>query len=144
MYRLMIDTNVLLDAVDPSRPESEPARGILSWCNGGGDRGMAASASLKDVYYIMGKRYSEPVARKAVQWLTELLSIGPLGCGECLDALLSNEPDFEDGLVRSSAELNDADFIITRDAAAFASSPVKSMTPREFIAAVIEQDRRGC
>lgn len=89
----------------------------------------------------MGKRCSEPAARKAVQRQTGLLSIGPLGCKERLDALLSNEADFEDGLVRSSAELNDADFIITRDTVVFASSPVKSMTLREFIAAGIEQAR---
>ena len=142
MYRLMLDTNVLLDAVDPSRSESAAARSVLSWCNGSGDRGIACSASLKDVYYIMERRYSEPIAREAVERLTGLLSIGNLGPEECLDALISNEPDFEDGLVRSCAELNDADFIITRDAAAFAGSPIKSMTPRLFEKTVIEADRR--
>lgn len=142
MHRLMLDTNVLLDAVDPSRPESAAARSVLSWCNGSGDRGIACSASLKDVYYIMERRYSESIAREAVERLTGLLSIGSLGPEECLDALVSNEPDFEDGLVRSCAELNDVDFIITRDAAAFAGSPIKSMTPRQFEKAVIKADRK--
>lgn len=142
MHRLMLDTNVLLDAVDPSRPEAAAARSVLSWCNGSGDRGIACSASLKDVYYIMEKRYNETVAREAVERLTGLLSIGNLGPEECIDALNTNEPDFEDGLVRSCAELNDADFIITRDAAAFAGSPIKSMTPRQFEKAVIEADRK--
>lgn len=142
MYRLMIDTNVLIDAVDPRRPDAAAARRILSWCNGSGDRGIACSASLKDVYYVMEKIYSEKYAREAVRELTELLSIGNLGPEECVDALLSSEPDYEDGLIRSCAELNDADFIITRDAAAFGGSRIKSMTPRTFIDAVISADAR--
>lgn len=143
MYRLILDTDVLLDAVDPNRPGSADAREILSWCNGSGDMGIAVSASLKDVYRIMRSRYSEAIARRAVQWLTELLVIGPLGIEECLGALASNEPDFEDGLVRSVAELEGADFIITCSTSAFEGSSVKSMTPRAFIHAVISADRRN-
>ena len=44
-----------------------------------------------------------------------------------------NEPDFEDDLVRAVAELEGADFIITRDSAAFAKSKVKSVTAAEYL-----------
>ena len=48
-------------------------------------------------------------------------------------ALNSDEPDFEDGIIRACAELNGADFIITRDKAAFAHSKVRSVTAAEYL-----------
>lgn len=45
----------------------------------------------------------------------------------------SNEPVFEDGLIRACAELNGADFIITRGKDAFAKSKVRSVTAAEYL-----------
>lgn len=140
VYRLLFDTNILLDAVCPGRPEQREAHRLLARCNGDGDMGIACVLSLKDVYYVMEKRFDEPTARKAVEWLTNLLVIGPVGAEECLVALSSNEPDFEDGLVRACAELNDVDFIISRDARAFAGSTKKHVTPRQYLTEVVQGD----
>ena len=134
MYRLFLDTNILLDCVDPHREHHAAARALLARCNGGGDLGLASSHSLKDVYYIMNKLYDEPSARRAVQLLSELVVIGPIGAEETLVALDSNEPDFEDGLVRACAELNDADFIISRDGEAFEKAPLRRLTAEEYLA----------
>lgn len=142
MHRLLLDTNILLDAVLPGRPEREETHQVLSLCNGGGDLGIACSLSLKDVYYIVSKRYDESTARRAVEWLTKLLIIGPVSAEECLDALASNEPDYEDGIVRACAELNDADFIITRDREAFAGSTVRAVSSSEYLEKVRTGRRR--
>ena len=48
----------------------------------------------------------------------------------------------EDGLIRSCAELNDVDFIISRDKDAFAGSTVRCVTAREYLTKVVEQDER--
>ena len=45
----------------------------------------------------------------------------------------SLEPDFEDGLIRACAELNDVDVILTRDADAFRRSKVRAMTCAEYL-----------
>ncbi len=140
MYRILFDTNVLLDAVCPGRPEQREVHRLLARCNGDGDMGIACGLSLKDVYYVMCRRFDEPTARKAVGWLTDLLVIGPVGAEECIAALSSNEPDYEDGLVRACAELNDVDFIISRDSAAFAGSPVRSLSAGEYLGSVVQQD----
>ena len=42
-------------------------------------------------------------------------------------------PDFEDGLIRACAELNDVDVILTRDAAAFKRSKVRAMSCAEYL-----------
>lgn len=133
MCRLLIDTNVLLDASMPLRPESADACEVLKLCNGNGEFGMACALSFKDVYYIIGKRYGEAEARNAVRNLMGLLAIAPVDA-EVLDmAARSNEPDFEDGIVRAAAELNGADFIITRDKAAFAKSKVRAVSASEYL-----------
>ena len=62
-----------------------------------------------------------------------LVVVAPVGGEEADLALHAGEPDFEDGLVRACAELNDVDFIITRDAAAFRKSRVRSVSAAEYL-----------
>ena len=94
---------------------------------------MACGLSLKDVYYIATRAHGAVWARMAVRHLMGLLVIAPDDAEVFDRALNSGEPDFEDGIVRACAELNDADFIITRDGAAFANSPVRSVTAGEYL-----------
>ena len=133
MCRLMIDTNILLDCIDSRRPDSQAAREVFDRCCGWGEFGMASALSFKDVYYVMCKARDEAWARLAVEKLMGLLAIAPVDAEICEEALRSNEPDFEDGIIRACAELNDADFIITRDKDAFANSKIRSVTAREYL-----------
>ncbi len=134
MRRLILDTNILLDCVDPRRDHHSEARELLARCNGGGDMGMASPHSLSDVHYIMGKLYGKSAAKQAVRLLCDLVTIEPVGAEETLLALESNEPDFEDGLVRACAELNDVDFIISRDRKAFEKATIRRLTASEYLA----------
>ena len=79
------------------------------------------------------RTYGEAQARRAIEWLRELLVIAPLGAEECELSLASGEPDFEDGLIRACAELNDVDVILTRDAGVFKRSKVRAMTCAEYL-----------
>ena len=133
MCNVLLDTNILLDAVVAGRPEHAEALDVIDRCNGLGDTGMASALSLKDVYYILSRQYDKARAREAIRRLMGLVIIAPVSAEECDEALRSDEPDFEDGLIRFCAELNGADFIITRDADAFATSPVRSVTAAEYL-----------
>lgn len=133
MCRLLIDTNIMLDAVLSGRPGTDAAREVINLCNGNGELGMACALSFKDVYYIAAKAHGEPWARSAVSHLMGLLVVAPVDAETLAEALQSNEPDFEDGVVRASAELNNADFIITRDKAAFAKSKVRAVSAAEYL-----------
>jgi|GEM_PF-173385 predicted nucleic acid-binding protein len=130
--RILFDTNILLDAIDEHRPESQEACFALRHCNGGGDLGLVTSGSLKDVYYVLSKRFGEKQAREAVGLFLDLLVVAPVGEEECVLALKSNEPDFEDGQVRAAAELNDVSIILTRDADAFRYSMIRTMTSAQY------------
>lgn len=133
MHRLLLDTNILLDCVDPRREFHDDAMRLVARCNGGGDMGLASSHSLNDVYFIMSRLYDERSAREAVRVLADLVVVGPVGAEETLLALDSNEPDFEDGLIRAFAELNDADFIISRDEGVFRKAKIRRLTAAEYL-----------
>lgn len=133
---LLLDTNILLDILCPGRPQHAEANRVIELCNGGGDMGFATAGSLKDAYYLLTRQIGEKEARNGVDILMGLLVIAPLSAEDCDLALHSDEPDFEDGLIRACAELNDIDFILTRDAAAFQRSKVRSMDCAAYLSVV--------
>jgi predicted nucleic acid-binding protein len=139
MSRLLLDTNVLIDLVDERRPQSQDAALVIERCNGGGDMGLVTPMSLKDAYYVLGRAYGERIARRCVDLLVSLLVVAPFGAEECDLALRSDEPDFEDGLIRACAELNGVDVILSRDVRAFEGSKVPVMTCAEYLEKVGER-----
>ncbi len=135
MINAFFDTNVMLDFVDIARPQCNEAREALRLCNEGFEiRGYTCPMSLKDTFYILSKSSGRPNAFKAIRQLSGLLIVVPVSAEECDMALRSGEPDFEDGLIRATAEIEGMDYIITRDKAAFAGSSVKAVTAAEFVA----------
>lgn len=133
MCRLIVDTNVLLDALVDGRPHAEASQGVIDRCCGWGDYGMVCGLSLKDVYYITARARGERWARNAVRHLMDNLVIAPVDAEVCELALTSREPDFEDGIIRACAELNGAEFIITHDKSAYAYSSIRSVTAAEYL-----------
>ena len=139
--RVLFDTNILIDAVDKNRPFSREACLALKHCNGGGDMGLVSPTSLNDAYYILRKYKGEAWAREAVRHLLDLLVVLPFGPEECLISAESNEPDFEDGMIRAAAELNDVDYIITRDKKAFLYARKGKLTCDEYLELIASEDR---
>lgn len=103
--------------------------------------GLASPGSLKDAYYLLTRQFDEPTGRAAIKYLLDLLVVLPFDGEGCLIAVESNEPDFEDGMIRATAELNDVSFILTRDKAAFNNSTVRKITCREYLD-IVESERR--
>ena len=133
MYRLMFDTNILIDAIVSGRPESDAARELLIWCAEKGGVALVCPLSLKDTYYVLNRDLSEKDSRAAVKSLMQAVRLTPVGMEECDMAIDSDEPDFEDGIIRACAELNDADFFITRDRQAYTRSKIKRLSAKEFL-----------
>lgn len=134
----LFDTNAVLDLLVKRRPGHGEAWRMAELCNEGGDVGIVCPMTLKDAYYILQKDFGERKARNLIGYAMGLFVIAPLGPEECDRSLRSDEPDFEDGLIRACAELNGVDFILTRDTGAFRTSPVKALTCAEYLELVGE------
>lgn len=124
MRRVMIDTNVLIDLVSSSRPAHEDTvDAVRALCAADGFGGCVLSSSLKDVYYVYRRHYGdEPAARAAVRELRRIFALVNLTTAVVDGALDSDEPDFEDGLLRAAGEQSRCDYLLTRDAPGFSAA----------------------
>ncbi len=133
MPKVMVDTCVLIDALAPGRPSHEDARELFSRALASGEKNLLALASsLKDAYYILCRHYrDEPTARKAIAAMANALELIACDADLVKASLRSNEPDFEDGLVRAAAERVSADGVVTRDERGFVGSSCQKLTIRQ-------------
>lgn len=133
MYRVFVDTNILLDLVTADRENHEVCKGLVKRCIRQDVSLHALASSYKDVYYVFMRHHgSEADARDAVRKLRRAFETVELTDGIVATAIDSDEPDFEDGIIRAAAESAGAYAIVSRDATAFANSPVPKMHPAEF------------
>ena len=131
--RILFDTNVLIDYMIPARPGHDAAKRLFELSEWHSINVFVCAGSLKDAYYVTAKTLPERVSRGYIQDFIEAFDVLPFGEAECRTAAYSDEPDFEDGLVRAAAEINKVDFIITRDMKAFQHSTVRSMSAETYL-----------
>lgn len=136
--RVFCDTNFLLDILDPERTCHNDAVALLWYCADNPDKATAIASitSFKDAYYIMRRLYKdEPRAREGIAALMGVF-IEPVDMLERYgaEAINSDEPDFEDGLIRACAEHEHASVLITRDEKAFSGASVPAMSASSFLA----------
>ena len=132
MIKALLDTNVLIDYMVPDRAGSSCAARIIEAAGQGRYEAIVSAGSLKDSYYIVRKHFGDDLVRKYLSAIMDLMEVAPMDRAACTLALASDEPDFEDGLVRIAAETASADFIVTRDAAAFSTSSARPVEPALF------------
>jgi len=133
MSKIVLDTNVLLDWFDDTRAEHENAQTFIRKHIIGGDVLYVAATSCKDVYYVISRAYSEPMARECIQSIFLAMELLPVDNRAAYAGFHCNEPDFEDGIIRACAELNHMDYLITRDKSAFKDAQVKVLSPTELL-----------
>lgn len=137
MDSVLLDTNVLLDFFEIPRPEHATSVILLNELFQTGTSIYVPATSLKDVYYVLSNRIGEPMARTAISSILDTMLIFPVDENCCRRALTYDEPDFEDGIIRTAAEMARVDYLISRDAHAFVGSLVPRLTPAEVLRELI-------
>ena len=131
--RPLLDTNVLVD-VALKRPGLHEASGaVVAWCLNNPGSGLLAVHSLATFSYLVGRAAGPAKAREFTTDLTEGMDIARLDNAEVKRALGLPMADFEDALVAAAAESAGATHIVTRNTADFRRSPVKAVTPEDFV-----------
>lgn len=99
-----------------------------------GDTVLWASAkSFTDIFYVLMRCDADPSAlQKAFIASLDFLNVCALDQDDIADAAAQDWPDFEDCLIAAGAAKVEADFIITRDEAGFACSPIPALSPDAF------------
>ena len=131
--KALLDTNILLDAVMSERPDWEYATMLLDEIAYGELEGVIAATSLKDAYFVLTKYAGEDAARDFVNAALDAFEVVEVSDSICRIAARSNEPDFEDGIIRACAEQANVDFIISRDERAFLKSRIKRLDAHDYV-----------
>ena len=131
--KILADTNILIDIAQPDRPGHAAGLMLLDEVAYHEVELCVASSSLKDVYYILCKCSAETNARHYITQAIDVFTVLPVDESVCKIAANSDEPDFEDGIIRACAELAKVDFILSRDQAAFSKSPIKRLNAQDYL-----------
>ena len=140
MKSLLFDANALLYWVYPASPFRDDVSQLLQEAFQSDASCYALSSSLNEIYYALHSHYmSEEDARASIRDIAEAFDLVDLTGPLVFEALDSNEPDYEDGLIRGTAEALQVDAIISDDKKAFRSSFVPKLTAGEALSLFDEQ-----
>lgn len=161
-YRLLLDTNVLLDYCDGSRPRCHEAVCLISTAVKYGHELLVSPTSLKDVFFILERtlkqraRGADPsrvlteqtsnainqvvwsYLESVCEWVTPVgIDMGDIWMARKHKAV---HRDFEDNLVVAAALRAGADFLVTNDARLMLESQANAVTPATAIAIIESRD----
>lgn len=131
---VLIDTNVLIDALASREPFAHTARCIIEKCAAHEITGVIAAHSFPDMFYILRKQLSQSKRRELLRYLCKIFYVTSLDRDKIRVALdKAFFPDFEDCLQDLCAAEVSADYIVTRNTADYSTSVVKAIDPETFL-----------
>jgi len=131
--RVLLDTNVILDAMLQRAPWHHEADAILQAAAMGQVTCAATALSLATSFYVGRKVVGNTAARSAVQRYLAAFAILPIDKQTLLDADALPGKDFEDNILIAAAVTAALDAIVTRNLADFAHSPIPAWAPAELL-----------
>ncbi len=139
--RVLLDTNVVLDLLLDRRPFAEDAAAIFGMVERGDITGLLCATTVTTVDYLLTTSLPADQVRPAIRSLLALFEVAAVGRGVLQAAADSRMADFEDAVLAMSAQGAGADRIVTRNTQDFRGAPVPAISPKEFLAACVPEDR---
>lgn len=131
---ILLDTNIIMDALQERSPFDIAAKEILLYEQSGKIKCVFTANALSDIFYLYSKVRSKKEAKIALRFLINTYGVVPITQNDCIQALALPNDDFEDGLVEVCAKKAGADYIISRDSEfKEIATEVKVITPDEMI-----------
>lgn len=128
-----VDINVLVDVFGNRQPHCAESAPLVDMIAAGELVGVCPAHGLTTLYYIVRKIVAKQAAEAAMDRVLDHFEIGNLDAAGWREARSLPFGDFEDAVVAVVAKKTASDFIITRDIAGFAGSPVPVITPADFL-----------
>ena len=133
--KVLLDTNIIMDALQERSPFDVEAKEILKRAQGGNEFTCLFTANAAaDIFYLYSKARDMQSSKAALSFLITNYGVVTVAQEDCVAALALPIEDFEDALVVVCAQRANADYIVTRDDKFLQiNSPVNLITPKEFI-----------
>ena len=133
MIRVLLDTNVVLDALLDRQPWNVEARAIWQAHLDDQIAAHVTATAVTDVFYVARRHAGRDQAWRAVRACLDQLYLVAVGATELQAAATLGGRDFEDGLQIACAAAARLDAIVTRDPAGFEGSTVEPVEPAELL-----------
>ena len=128
--RILIDTNVILDALTGRQPHFDDADKIIKLCADKKVQGYLAAHSISNIFYILRKDLPIEDIRIVLLNLCEILEVEGVDSRKVKSALNRGDfKDLEDCIQDECAAAIKADYIVTRNKKDFENSIVPAILP---------------
>ena len=132
--KLLIDTNVILDALMTREPWAASARALLLAAAEEKFEACITASSFTDLYYLLRKHLpNKEKTRQALLGLLASVNVLDVTGADCEKAFDLPMSDYEDALLAQCGKRHKADSIISRDLHHFHGSPLQAVGPDEIL-----------
>ena len=139
--RALIDTCVIIDALQNREPFAQEAQQIFFTIANKHATGYISAKAVLDIYYLTHRStHSDEATRKILKTLLGLFDILDTTQLDCRQALSSDISDYEDAVMCETAKRCDVDCIVTRNQKDYAKSEVTVDSPAEFLEQIVTLD----
>lgn len=137
--RALIDTCVVIDALQAREPFAEDARQIFLAVANKRVMGFLTAKSAADIYYITHRyTHNDQDTRKVLSTLFSLFELLDTAGMDCRKAISSELTDYEDAMMAETALRCGMDCIVTRNLRDYEKSPVQTFSPSAFLTQIEE------
>jgi predicted nucleic acid-binding protein len=131
--KALLDLNVLLDVIQNRQPHYADSAKVLSAARSGEFDALIPFHAVTTIFYLVERAQDTTVTGQTVDWLLKHFDVPEADKNTLLQARKLKMGDFEDAVVASVAARCGCDFIISRNSADFSTSPVKAISPSDFL-----------
>jgi len=143
LKRILVDVNVLLDAVLERAPHAEAAAKVWAAVETRRVTGLVPGHGVTTLFYLFSRTRGAESARRAVAHLLTVFGVAAVTQATLQRALTLGWTDFEDAVCAAAAEAAGCDLIVTRDPAGFPASPVQTVDPATALALLAREGMPG-
>lgn len=132
--RVLIDTCVIVDALQSRVPFAEAAQKIFLYSANKQFEGYITAKASTDIYYLTHRlTHSNEETRKILNKLFALFHLLDTTSLDCRKAISSEVDDYEDAVMIETAIRSEMDCIVTRNIKDYIKSAVKVYEPSAFL-----------
>lgn len=139
--RILLDTCVIMDAVQKRAPFADDAKKIFREAAMNGFIGCITAKASTDIYYLAHRcTHSDRDTRIILTKLFALFDVLDTAALDCKKAISSSVADYEDAVMIETAVSNGIDYIVTRNTKDYKASPIPVLSPDAFLQ-MLEQEQ---
>jgi predicted nucleic acid-binding protein len=136
--RLLLDVNVLLDALLERRPHAAAAAKLWGAAETRRVAAFVPAHGVTTLFDLLARQKGAAFARDAVGGVVGVLSVAAVDQAAIQRALALGWPDFEDAVCAAAAEAAGCDAIVTDDTKGFPDPPLPVLSPEAAVALLEE------